>query len=170
MAASDEVYQLAIAEFQRSGSSGLYRRMVQVAYLRSREEGGPAWAWLEDTIARFKRSVEATYSSFAASASYARAIAHFGVIGDQTLRQCLDDLAVERLDFSEQVLEVVSKVHRQTASRARRASGARAEGTRWGDTYPVLRSVETLIDFARKGDRRAVTEIEMIRVALASPR
>lgn len=166
MSNSDDIYREAIREFQRSGSSGLSQRIIQIAYIRAREENAPAWAWLEDTISRFKRGVETTYSSFAASASFARAMAHFGTAQDRPLRERLDALTLEEPDFPARVLDVVSKVDRQRASRARRASGARAEGTRWGETYPVLRSVEALIEFARKGDGKAVAEIEMIRAAL----
>lgn len=166
MAASEEAYKEAIVEFTNAGGSSVYRRIVQVAFLSAQENGAPSWSSLEDTITRFKRSVETSYSSFAASASFARAIAHYGVIDGRALRDCLEDLDTNQPNFAEAVLAVIAKVNRQKASRTRRASGIRADGTRWGDTYPVFQSVETLVDLAKRGDQKAMAELAMIREAI----
>lgn len=164
--ASDQSYQDAILEFKRAGPSGFYRRIVQVAYLRAMEEGVPGWAWLEETILRFKRAVDTSYSSFAASASYARAIAHYGVVDDRPLRDCLEELDPDCPSFADSVLTKVSEVNREQASRTRRATGLRAEGTRWGETYPALKAVQTIVELANQGDPAATRELELIRTAV----
>jgi hypothetical protein len=166
MASSDQTFEDAIQEFRRSGLSGLYRRIVQVSYLQAVEDGTPAWSWLETVILRFKRSVDTTYSSFAASASYSRAIAHYGIVEGRTLRESLDGLDRTSLSFADDVLSEVAKVDRQDASRRRRATGLRAEGTRWGETNPVLKSVETLVTLAASGDPAAARELDLIRAAV----
>ncbi len=167
MTTSDQSFRAAIDEFQRTGPSGLYHRIVQVAYLKAREEGTPSWAWLEETISRFKRAVET--SSFAASASYARAIAHYGVVQGSSLRDCLGDLDPHHPGYANNILAKVAEVNRRQASQARRLSGIRSEGSRWDDTHVTLRAVLSVIDLAQQGDQKAMRELALIQDAVRLP-
>ena len=169
MSVSDQTYQDAISEFRRSGPSGLFRRIVQVAYLRAKEEGVSGWVWLEETILQFKRAIDTSYASFATSASYARAVAHYGLVDGRPLRDCLDELDPASPGFADTVLSKVTEVNRDQASRTRRATGLRAEGTRWGETYPVLKAVQTIVELANQGDPPAKRELELIRTAVLPP-
>jgi hypothetical protein len=144
----------------------LHRRIVQVAYLKAIETDAPVWSWLEHTIDRFRTATSTTTGSFAAIASYARATALFGEVGDQPLRDRLNMLDKHRTDFSASILAEISRVDRARATTARRRSGAGNGRGRRPHAYPVLASVEKLIEMERIGDLKVAEELDLIREAL----
>ena len=166
METADANYFDAINECQGGSVNGVYRRIVQVAFLKASETNTPTWAWLEATIERFRTAIAPIYSQFNVVASYARAIALYGEVNGQPLSDRLELLDKSDANFSENVLAEVKSIDRAAASRARRRSGVGQSKGRQHLTSAILASVERLIAAEGLGDKEAAYELGLIRMAL----
>lgn len=156
----NETFKEAVEEFHSGNLEGLPRRIVQVAILRALSVGRCDWRYVEQTISDFRSNIPTTYSSFAAMASYARAIAYYGSVDDEPLLERLSTLPLLDPGTPDLILREISLVSRDEALAARRRQKGGAV-TR-DPNHKALIAAERLIARLKDGDLAAREEFGLL--------